>query len=422
MEKPNDKTSGILLDILWHTFFFILRPVRHHAITPALLTYALLCRFIIGIFPCDATAGDVRGPYLTDLGPKWAQIVFHIETEKDPILQLKEKNGIRQVAPVQHGTARHLYPLQDLAPETRYSYHMEYNDPYNDSDRSRTKEFFFTTPSTGSRGFCFIAYGDSRDRHPTPERHRAVAANFLRHQPDFIINTGDILVGGETASSSMFGNDWTKNFFGPLRGIIEGVPYYPSVGNHDQDLKNGAAGMKMAFPRLERSLYYSFDHNRVHVTVLHCANRIVEFEKQKQWFIKDTERAKDADWRIVILHVSPFTTGKYAENKWTVGGRMEMLETFVKQGVDLVLSGHDHSYQRFYPLSAHPDDSHAVLFIVTGLAGTNPYFAKGNQYSAKVVNNMDHFCVIKVTSETLDISARDNDNRVLDHVVLSKEE
>ena len=381
----------------------------------------MLCLFIFGISPCPAISGDVRGPYLTGLGPKWAQIAFHTEISTDPILQLKEKNGARQVHPVQHRKEKHLFELKNLTPGTRYSYRIEHGNPRAGSALSRTEAFVFTTPSTGSQGFRFIAYGDSRDQHQTPRRHREVAANFLKHQPDFIVSTGDILVGGETASSSMFGKDWTKNFFEPLKGIIEEVPYYPAVGNHDQNLKDGAAGMKKAFPRLGPSLYYSFDHNHVHFTVLHCANRIVEFEKQKQWFIRDTERAKDADWRIVILHVSPFTTGKYAENQWTVGGRKEMLQTFVKQGVDLVLSGHDHSYQRFYPLKADAGDNHAVLFIVTGLAGTNPYFAKGNQYSARVINKVDHFCVIKVTPKTLDITVYNNENQVLDHVVLSKE-
>ena len=381
----------------------------------------MLCLFIFGISPCPVIAEDVRGPYLTDLGPKWAQIAFHTEIATDAILQLREKNGARQIPPVQQGKERHLFQLKDLTPGTRYSYRMEYGNSRAGSAPSRTEAFVFTTPPIDSQGFRFIAYGDSRDRHQTPKRHREVAANFLRHKPDFIVSTGDILVGGQTASSSMFGNDWTKNFFEPLKGIIEKIPYYPAVGNHDQDLKDGAAGMKTAFPRLGPSLYYSFDYNHVHFTVLHCANRIVEFERQKQWFIRDTERAKDADWRVVVLHVSPFTTGKYAENQWTVGGRKEMLQTFVKQGVDLVLSGHDHSYQRFHPLKADAGDRHAVLFIVTGLAGTNPYFAKGNPYSARVVNNIDHFCVMKVSPKTLDITAYDNKNQVLDHVVLSKE-
>lgn len=381
----------------------------------------MLCLFIFGISPCPATAGDVRGPYLTDLGPTWTQIAFHTEIATNAILQLKEKNGTRQVLPVQQGKERHLFQLKDLTPETRYSYRIEYGNPRAGRALSRTEAFIFTTPSTGSQGFRFIAYGDSRDRHHTPRRHREVAVNFLRHEPDFIVSTGDILVGGKTASSSMFGNDWTKNFFEPLRGVMEGIPYYPAVGNHDQDLKDGAAGMKAAFPRLGPSLYYSFDYQHVHFTVLHCANRIVEFENQKQWFIRDTERSKDALWRIVILHVSPFTTGKYAKKEWTVGGREEMLQTFVKQGVDLVLSGHDHSYQRFHPLKADADDHHAVLFIVTGLAGTNPYFAKGNQYTARVINKIDHFCVIEATPKTLDITVYDNRNQVLDHVVLSKE-
>ena len=378
--------------------------------------------FIFGIVPCYGISRDVRGPYLTGLGPQWAQIVFHTRIPGDAILQLTEKNDFRKVQPEQQEKGRYVFQLKNLVPGTRYGYCIEYVNGHNDRDRLRTHLFFFTTPLTDAPNFRFIAYGDSRDRQPNPKRHRRVAANFLRHQPDFIINTGDILVGGEKASSSMFGDDWTKNFFVPLDGIIESVPYYPAVGNHDQDLKDGVAGMKTAFPALEQKLYYSFDHNGVHFTVLHCANRVADFETQKEWFIRDVKRSKDADWCVVVLHVSPFSTGKYAENKWTVGGRMEMLETFVKQGVDLVLSGHDHSYQRFFPLKARPEDRHAVFFIVTGLAGTNPYFAKGNKYSARIVNNTDHFCVIEASPETLDITAYDNGNRALDHVVLSKKD
>ncbi|MBT3255739.1 MAG: hypothetical protein HN366_04660 [Deltaproteobacteria bacterium] len=68
---------------------------------------------------------------------------------------------------------------------------------------------------------------------------------------------------------------------------------------------------------------------------------------------------------------------------------------------------------------ADAGDHHAVLFMVTGLAGANPYVAKGSQYSARVLNKIDHFCVIKVTPKTLDITAYDNENQVLDHVGLS---
>ena len=109
---------------------------------------------------------------------------------------------------------------------------------------ARSLKSLFTTPSIGLQDFHFIAYGDSRDRYKTPRRRRKVASSFLRHQTDVIVSTGDILLGGETTSSSMFGNDWTKNFFEPLKEIIEGVPYHPTVGNHDQDLKDGAAGRK----------------------------------------------------------------------------------------------------------------------------------------------------------------------------------
>ena len=114
---------------LLRTISLILRPILHHSITSTLLMCALFYLFIFGISPCPAIAGDVRGPYLTDLGPKWAQVVFHTEIATDAILQLRGKNGDRQIAPVQLGRERHLFELKDLTPGTRYSYRIEYGNP-----------------------------------------------------------------------------------------------------------------------------------------------------------------------------------------------------------------------------------------------------------------------------------------------------
>ncbi len=212
-----------------------------------------------------------------------------------------------------------------------------------------------------------------------------------------MVSTGDLLTGGETESSSLFSEDWTLNFFEPLVGVIDTIPYYLTVGNHDQDSRQSIRAVQQAFPKLESSFNYSFRYADTHFIVLHVANQMQEFQSQKSWFIEELEKGRNADWRIVFLHVSPFTNGKYRDMEWTLNGRVDFLETCVKSKVDLVLSGHDHSYQRFQPLRSAENDTHSVLFVVTALAGTNPYPAQEDQYTAKVVNGTDHFCVIDVT-------------------------
>ncbi len=364
---------------------------------------------------------DVRGPYLTDLQSDRATIVFHTENDTESIIEYREhsSNPGQVVRKQSQKGKQHVFELEGLTSGTRYSYHIVNLTQDPKESVSRTAPSFFTTPSEPISEFSFIAYGDSRDRY-APKRHNALASNFLKYKPSFVISTGDILLGGPSSSASMLSEDWTLNFFRPLQGIIESVPYLLVVGNHDQDSPAALEGIQEAFPNLKESFHYAFRYSKTHFIVLHVANQMQEFQAQKIWFSEELEKAQDADWRIVFLHVSPFTTGKYRNYEWTLSGREDFLDACVRYKVDLVLSGHDHSYQRFHPLRATDQDSHAVVFVVTALAGTNPYPALGDEYTAKVVNKTDNFCVVDISTERLSLTAYDNRNKPFDSVTLSR--
>jgi acid phosphatase type 7 len=374
---------------------------------------------LIGIPSCFAL--DSRGPYLVDLRPDRADVVYHTDEETEAILECHAQN--RQDRLIWHESGkgrRHVFRLQNLEPGSRYSYRVIQRRDDEGRHGVPTEWFVFRTPEDTSEEISFIVYGDSRDSSPSPKRHKKVAGHFLKHHPDFVISTGDFLVGGPTGSSSMFGTDWTENFFNPLQGVLETCPYYPVVGNHDQDSEEAAKALQIAFPDLEQSFHYAFRRGNIHFIILHVADQMKEFQNQKGWFVKELTRARDADWRVVFLHVSPFTQGKYKNSKWTLDGREDFLKTCVRNKVDLVLSGHDHSYQRFLPLRKTESDTHSVLFVVTALAGTNPYKAREDTYTAKVVNDTDHFCVVQASRDRLELTAYDNQNEAFDHVVLSK--
>lgn len=374
------------------------------------------------LFPAFATgvSAGVRGPYLSALSADAAVVDFHTEPSTRATLSLHREDGDNTTLSLPPSSHHH-FSVHGLKPDTTYHYRISWAQEKENSPKEKTELHTFRTPAPQQKSCSFIAYGDSRDQHTAPQRHRRLAVHFSQYQPAFIVHTGDLLIGGKGQSSSLFGSDWTTNFFLPLQGVMERVPFYLAAGNHDQDAEGAVAALVEAFPRFQEGFAYAFDYGSAHITVLHCANQMKEFAAQKKWFMEDLQRAKGADWRIVVLHVSPFTNGKYRDNSWTLDGREDFLQACVDGRVDVVLSGHDHSYQRFHPLKASARDPHAVLFIVTALAGTNPYPAYPDDYTAVIKNDTDHFCVVQVNPQALVINAYDRNNQAFDHVVLTRE-
>jgi acid phosphatase type 7 len=362
---------------------------------------------------------DTRGPYLVDLRSDRAVIMFHTDEDTETVMECNAEGGRDQFFKERSRKGKqHIFRLRGLLPGSRYLYRIISQAEDEGMSGPRTGWLIFTTPGANPEKLSFIVYGDSRDSSPVPWRHRQITSHFLKHAPDFVVSTGDLLVGGSAASSSVFSRDWTENFFRPLHGVFETRPYHLAVGNHDQDSSEALRVLQSAFPNSEHSFHYSFRQGDTHFIILHAANQMKEFQSQKRWFVEELAKASEANWRVVFLHVSPFTNGKYRDSSWTLEGRNDFLKTCVENRVDLVVSGHDHSYQRFFPLKATDSDKHAVLFVVTALAGTNPYEAVADDYTAKVVNRTDHFCVVDVNPHELTLTAYDNQNRPFDQVVV----
>ncbi|MHB1262231.1 MAG: metallophosphoesterase family protein [Thermoplasmatota archaeon] len=97
------------------------------------------------------------------------------------------------------------------------------------------------------------------------------------------------------------------------------------------------------------------------------------------WLDADLAANADAAWRIVMLHRPTYSAGGYS-------GEQVLQESFApvfeSRGVDLVLSGHDHNYQRSYPLRAgqpaatdrsSTEQGVAPVYIVSGGGGEGFY-------------------------------------------------
>lgn len=151
-------------------------------------------------------------------------------------------------------------------------------------------------------------------------------------------------------------------------------PWMPSAGNHENELGNGPIGFQAyqtwfrvpeAAGQTEttRGLWYAFTAGSVRVISL--ANDDVCYQDggdsyvrgysqgaQKAWLeaeLKAARASRDIDWIVVCMHqVAISTADKF--NGADLGVREEWLPLFDRYGVDLVLCGHEHHYERSHPI------------------------------------------------------------------------
>lgn len=229
-----------------------------------------------------------------------------------------------------------------------------------------------------------------------------VAAAVRAREPelDALVTTGDnIYPGGEPAR---FEAAWHR----PYGWVAQSrLPVVASIGNHDVRTSGGAPVMRllgMPGPFYERTI------DPVRFIVLD-SNRPSDPEQDR--FLTTTLARPDPGWTVVVFHRPAFTCGIYGEGAESV---RRWHPALVAAGVDLVLSGHDHNYQRFHEVDG-------VTYVVTGGGGAKPYpmrrcLAGNPPPAASAV--VHHFTEVTATRQELSIRAVDVRGAHLDEVVL----
>jgi 3',5'-cyclic AMP phosphodiesterase CpdA len=193
-------------------------------------------------------------------------------------------------------------------------------------------------PAAGAAGeqppVRLIAFGDFGVGGRTQREFGAAVRRFeIRHPADYLVTLGD---NDYTQSPADFVANWETSF-----GWTEqaGVEVAGVLGNHDVTVLRGryeyeSLGMPGRYYR--RAIgpveLYLLDSNRVDAA-------------QTSWLQRTLARSR-ARWRIAVFHHPPFTCGAHTPHS-TV--RERWVPLFERYRVRLVLSGHDHNYQRFAP-------------------------------------------------------------------------
>lgn len=199
----------------------------------------------------------------------------------------------------------------------------------------------------------------------TCRSHRDDAvASFLATRRGTIALLGDLAY--EKGKPSEF-----RDCFDPLYGVLR-ERIRPAVGNHEYGMK-GARGYFDYFAGQAGEPgegWYSYDLNGWHIVVLNSnCEKIRGCDRdspQYQWLARD-----------LALHPATCTLAYWHHPRWSSGrhgstpAMQPIWELLYAHGVELVLSGHDHHYERFLPLDAeeNPDPERGIVQFVVGTGG-----------------------------------------------------
>jgi predicted phosphodiesterase len=233
---------------------------------------------------------------------------------------------------------------------------------------------------------------------PQYEVARQMAAVHARFPFEMVMMIGDNLSGAHNPRDVL---DKFANPFGPL--LNAGVRFYAALGNHDDQTYLSYKLWNMGGAR-----YYTFTRNRVQFFVLD-SNRLDP--PQVAW-ITDALKNSQADWRICYLHHPLYSDGSTHGSQDRVRAVVEPI--FVQYGVNVVLSGHDHIYERIKPQKG-------IVYFVTGGAGP---VRKGNtkpsEMTAAYFDQDRSFMIAEIQGDDLFFQAISRTGKSVDSGVIHR--
>jgi hypothetical protein len=255
--------------------------------------------------------------------------------------------------------------LAGLSPDTDYCYEVRAGETVLASGLA------LHTAWTGARPLTLLAIGDSGTGLPAQRRLRDV---MLRESPDIFLHLGDI------AYSSGTWGQLDDYFFTIYADLLHGVPAFPTIGNHEYETMLGQPYLDLFYlfeqarRPADQERYYAFDYGDVHFVSLDSNGEMLAtiddtaMDDMADWLTDDLA-ASTATWKIAYFHHPLYTS---TERTPSADLRAKIQPILVAGGVDLVLAGHVHNYERTVPLvaDAPATGTDAITYIVQGAGGS----------------------------------------------------
>jgi predicted phosphodiesterase len=327
----------------------------------------------------------IRGPYLQSVTTDSIIVIWETDqpSHGEVVYGETERPGASGVDP-EVGT-RHAVTLTDLKPYTFYHYRIESNGTPLSEERT-----FRTAAGPDQTQFTFVAFGDTRTQHQV---HRTVVKGVIAAAPDFVLHMGDLVESGSLP-------DQWETFFEVEQELMARTPLFPALGNHEE---NDPLYFDLFYlPGNER--WYTFDYGNARFICLQIDGYGAFDPGSEQYaWLEGALAANVQPWLFVYFHVPPYTS---VEDAWESIVRQSLSPLFERYGVDLVLNGHKHNYER--------NEVNGITYIVTGGGGAPLYAMQEQEPTQAAFALAHHFVLLEIDGDHLTATAISNEDVMLD--------
>ena len=316
----------------------------------------------------------IRGPYLQIGTPTSIIVRWRTDAATDSEVRFgSSPTNLNQAVTLGKQTTEHEVKLTGLTPDTKYFYAI--------GTSSKTlaggdaEHYFITAPLPGtSKPVRIWILGDSGTKNNNQRAVRDAYYNFTgeRHTDLWLMLGDNAYMNGEDQEYQL------AVFENMYEAMLRKSVLWPTRGNHDRGPKTGSgwtngqayyeiftlptAGEAGGLPSGTEA-YYSFDYGNIHFICLESTSKQLRAVGSEQWtWLEEDLAANTQDWTIAYWHHPPYSRGSHNSDSETelVEMRQRALPILEEGGVDLVFSGHSHSYERSYLLDRHYDDSNTL--------------------------------------------------------------
>lgn len=379
----------------------------------------------------------VRGPYLQSGTP--TSVVVRWRTESSSTSRVHygtAPSRLTSTAMVPTETTEHGVELTGLLPDTSYFYEIGDSEGRIDTG-SDEAHLFVTAPEVGTHKATRVwVLGDSGT---ADDNARSVRDAYYSFTDD--VRTDCWLMLGDNAYNLGTDDEYQKAVFDMYTNTLRTSVLWPTLGNHDMITADSATESGPYYDIFDlpahgeaggvpsgTEAYYSFDHSNIHFVCLDSSDSDQSASGPMLTWLKEDLASTDQDWIIAFWHHPPYSKCSH-DSDWefrSIQSRENALPILEDRGVDLVLTGHSHSYERSFLIDGHyeksdtltadmvldngdgrPDGdgayvksrnhpSHGTVYVVSGASGK----ATGGRFGHPVM----FFSVNKLGSVVLDIN------------------
>jgi 3',5'-cyclic AMP phosphodiesterase CpdA len=224
---------------------------------------------------------------------------------------------------------------------------------------------------------------------------------YNRFQFPIVVMMGDNIYGSDRPQ------DFVKKFEAPYKGLLDkGVKFYASLGNHDSREQRYYKLFNMA-----GKLYYAFKAPKEDVRFFALESSYMDPD-QITW-IEDELKKSNEKWKIVYFHHPLYSSAGTHGSQLKLRAVLEPL--FIQYNVSLVLSGHDHTYERIKP-------QNGIQYFVEGSSGQlrSGDLRPGSPLTAFGTDTDQTFMLMEVDGDNLTFNTINREGTVIDSGVIAR--